>query len=187
MLTHPNETADGFHEWAGSPVATGIELIGRNIYDDSDHGMLFVGRSARTQYSSPGIEWARFGEETEQGWGQNFQPSSAIAPGGFGLQGRSFFSPGVRPGSAHARQRCVPVHSRLEPDRGQWDRICTRHDAHAWGNGDTRAPKCPLSEPTAQRSHRCCRPKYSTGVTPSGAVEVPPFPDADCVTCSLGF
>ena len=58
----PDETAGGFHEWAGSPVATGIELIGRNIYDDSDHGMLFVGDPPDLK-PSPGIEWARVGEE----------------------------------------------------------------------------------------------------------------------------
>ena len=65
----------GFREWSGSLDATGIELTGPHIYDDSDDRLLFVG-DAPTLESSPEIEWARVGEETEHGRGQSFRPAS---------------------------------------------------------------------------------------------------------------
>ena len=49
---------DGLPEWGGFLLATGIELTGQHLYDDSDDGMLFVG-DAPTLESSPEIEWAR--------------------------------------------------------------------------------------------------------------------------------
>ena len=36
--TESDRGVDGFREWSGSLVATGIELTGRHIYDDSDDG-----------------------------------------------------------------------------------------------------------------------------------------------------
>ena len=62
---------DGFREWSDSQFAAGIELRGRRVFDDSDEGDLFVGEAPSLECSSD-IVWVRVGEETEQGWAENF-------------------------------------------------------------------------------------------------------------------
>lgn len=56
--------------------ASGINLKGESVFDDSDEGALFVG-DAPVLRSSPDIAWARVGEEAKKGWkGENFDPAS---------------------------------------------------------------------------------------------------------------
>lgn len=82
--------ADGFREWHGSLEGAGIELAGQRLYDDSDDGLLFVGDPPGL-ITSPEIRWARVGEETERGWGLNFQPDSQSLPEVLdGREGRFF-------------------------------------------------------------------------------------------------
>ncbi len=179
-----DETAGGFHEWLGSLVATGIELIGRSIYDDSDHGMLFVGDPPDLK-PSPGIEWARVGEEIEHGWGQNFRPSLQSLPevldsreGRFFLrvydpQGRMLDSVAFRyihdlslinvNGTEYAQG------TMLMPEETGYPRT---EVSLVGADGSTLTPVLP---PQAQHE-----------IAPSGAVEVPPLPEADCITCGLG-
>ena len=53
---------------------SGYELDGMYVFDDSDHGSLFVGNVPEL-HASEGIVWARVGEETANGWrGENFKP-----------------------------------------------------------------------------------------------------------------
>ena len=180
----PDETAGGFHEWAGSPVATGIELIGRNIYDDSDHGVLFVGDPPDLK-PSPGIEWARVGEEIEQGWGQNFQPGLQSLPEVLdSREGRFFlrvYDPEVR--------LLDSVAFRYVRDLS---RIKVNGTEYAQGTmlmpGKTGYPRTEISLVGADGSTLTpvLPPQAQQAIAPSGAVEVPPLPDADSITCSLG-
>ncbi len=182
--TVSDETAAGFREWAGSPVATGIELTGRNIYDDSDHGMLFVGDPPDLK-PSPEFEWARVGEEIEQGWGQNFQPDlQSLSEVLDAREGRFFlrvYDPEVRMLDSvafrYARDlRRINVNGTeyaqgtvLLPRGTGYPRteICL-----VGADGSTRMPVLP--------------PQAKHAIAPSGAIEVPPHPDTDRVTCSLG-
>ena len=180
----PDETVGGFHEWTGSPVATGIELIGRNIYDDSDHGMLFVGDPPDLK-PSPGIEWARVGEEIERGWGQNFQLGLQSLPEVLGgREGRFFlrvYDPEVR--------MLDSVAFRYVRDLS---RIKVNGTEYAQGTmlmpGATGYPRTEISLVGADGSTLTPElpPEAQQAIAPSGAVEVPPLPDADCMTCSLG-
>ena len=180
----PDETAGGFHEWAGSPVATGIELIGRNIYDDSDHGMLFVGDPPDLK-PSPGIEWARVGEEIEQGWGQNFQPGlQSLAEVLGGREGRFFLR--VYDPEVHLLDSVAFRYVR------DLSRIKVNGTEYAQGTmlmpGETGYPRTEISLVGADGSTLTpiLPPQAQQAIAPSGAVEVPPLPDADSITCSLG-
>lgn len=70
---------DGFREWGHSHVASGIELRGQRVFDDSDEGVLIVGAAPNLE-PSPEIVWARVGEEIELGWGQTFRPDEQSLP-----------------------------------------------------------------------------------------------------------
>ena len=182
--TVSDETIGGFHEWTGSPVATGIELTGRNIYDDSDHGTLFVGDPPDLK-PSPEIEWARVGEETEQGWGKNFRPGLQSLPEVLGgREGRFFlrvYDPEVRMLDSVAFRY---VHD--------LSRIKVNGTEYAQGTmlmpGATGYPRTEISLVGADGSTLTPElpPEAQQAIAPSGAVEVPPLPDADCITCSLG-
>ena len=51
-----------------------LELTGRRVFDDSDHGELFGGDDLDLK-SAPDISWIRVGEESKDGWrGENFKP-----------------------------------------------------------------------------------------------------------------
>ena len=180
----PDETAGGFHEWAGSPVATGIELIGRNIYDDSDHGMLFVGDPPDLK-PSPGIEWARVGEEIEQGWGQNFQPGlQSLAEVLGGREGRFFLR--VYDPEVHLLDSVAFRYVR------DLSRIKVNGTEYAQGTmlmpGETGYPRIEISLVGADGSTLTpiLPPQAQQAIAPSGAVKVPPLPGADSITCSLG-
>ena len=73
--TPPDENLDGFQECDAFPNASGIDLTGQRVSDDSEEGVLFVG-AAPVLKSSRDIAWARVGEEAEHGWkGLNFEPA----------------------------------------------------------------------------------------------------------------
>lgn len=50
-----------------------FNLVGDTVYDDHDHGVLFVGIPPELHCSSE-IVWARIGQEERDGWGENFKP-----------------------------------------------------------------------------------------------------------------
>ena len=173
---------DGFREWNDSS-ATGIELTGRRIFDDSDDGELFVGDPPDLK-PSPNLAWARVGEETENGWGKNFLPQRQSLPEILdGRKGRFFLRV-------------------YDSEVSMLDSLAFRHlpnlrQIHV--NGAEYAPDKVLVPgptgypPTAVRlvdaDGSTLSPVLPTGarqkVLPSGAIEVPPHPDADRMTCSL--
>ena len=175
---------DGFREWNDSTVAAGIELTGRRIHDDSDEGELFVGNPPGLK-SSPDIEWARVGEEATNGWGKNFQPHGQSLPEALdGRQGRFFLRvydsevsmldsvafrhlPNLRQilvnGAEYAQDTV------LVPRSTGYLLVSVRF---VGADGSTLSPVLPVE----------ARQK----ALPSGAIEVPPSPDADRMTCSLG-
>ena len=71
--TESSDYEDGFSDWTTSKKNTKIELAGQQVYDDSNHGILFVG-DAPTLNSCPMISYARVGEEATGDWGRNFVP-----------------------------------------------------------------------------------------------------------------
>ncbi len=173
---------DGFREWNVSS-ANGIELTGRRIFDDSDNGELFVGDPPDLKCSS-NLAWARVGEETENGWGKNFLPQRLSLPEV--LRGRegSFFlrvydskvslldsvafryMPNLQ--KIHVNGTEYAPDTVLVPDPTGYPLTTVRFvDA----DGSTLSPVLPIG--VRQR------------VLPSGAIEVPPCPDADCIRCSL--
>ena len=81
----------GFEECGVLPTRAGFELSGKCLFDDSDHGKLFVGSPPHLE-TAPGIIWARGGEEKEGGWqGENFKTAEkSLADFLNGRQGRFF-------------------------------------------------------------------------------------------------
>ena len=182
--TASDEGVDGFREWNDSSVAAGIELTGRRIFDDSDEGELFVGDPPGVKFSLD-IEWARVGEEATNGWGMNFLPHRESLPEVLdGREGRFF----------------LRVYA---SDVSMLDSVAFRHlpnlrQIHVNGAEyaqDTVLVPAPTGYPlTVVRfvgaDGSTLSPVLPAGARqkalPSGAIEVPPCPDADRMTCSLG-
>ena len=178
-----DEGADGFREWNDSSVAAGIELTGRRIYDDSDEGELFVGDPPGLK-SSPEIEWARVGEEATTGWGKNFQPHRQSLPEALdGRQGRFFLRV-------------------YDSDVRMLDSVAFRHlsnlsqihvNGAEYAQDTVLVPRSTGYPPTSVRfvdsEGSTLSPVLPIGAhqiaLPSGAIEIPPCPDADGMTCSL--
>ncbi len=173
----------GFREWSASSSA-GIELTGRRIYDNSDGGELFVGDPPGLK-SSPDIAWARVGEETERGWGQNFRPDRQSLSGVLAdKEGRFFLRAYASEGNLVDSMafRCLRDLRRIDVDGAEYVRdtvlvpgktgyplteIC-----FVGMDGATLVPE--LAPPALQ------------AIAPTGGVAVPPHPGADRISCSLG-
>ena len=182
--TVSDEAVGGFREWANSPVATGIELTGRHIYDDSNHGMLFVENPPDLK-PSPEIEWARVGDEIEQGWGQNFRPDRQSLPDVLaGREGRFFLR--VYDSQTKlldsATFRCLRDLRRIDvngADYSQETVLVPRKMGYPPTevcfigiDGSTLTPELPPQAPQA--------------IAPTGGVAVPRRANADRISCSLG-
>lgn len=182
--TASDESVDGFREWNDSSVAAGIELTGRRIHDDSDEGELFVGDPPGLK-SSPDIEWARVGEEAIDGWGKNFRPHRQSLPEALdGRQGRFFLRA-------------------YDSEVSMLDSVAFRHlatlrqihvNGAEYAQDTVLVPRSTGYPLTAVRfvgaDGSTLSPVLPVGARqktlPSGAIEVPPCPDADRMTCSLG-
>lgn len=181
--TASDEGVDGFRGWNDSSSA-GIELTGRRIFDDSDDGELFVGDPPDLK-SSPDLAWARVGEEAVNGWGENFLPHrQSLSEVLDGRNGRFFLRvydsevsmldsvvfrhlPKLR--QIHVNGAEYAPDTVLVPGPTGYPLTTVRFvDA----DGSTLSPVLPVG----------ARQK----VLPSGAIEVPPYPHADRMTCSLG-
>ena len=69
-----SEEIGSFRECDVELGATGYELVGERLFDDSDDGELFVGAIPSLQ-TPKHIAWVRVGAEEENGWrGENFEP-----------------------------------------------------------------------------------------------------------------
>ena len=178
-----DESVDGFREWNDSPVATGIELIGRRVFDDSNEGDLFVG-DAPNLNSSPDIVWARAGEEMEHGWGQNFRPDKESLPEVLdGREGRFF----LRVFDSKARLLDSTSFRYLRNLR----RICINRTDYI--QDTVLVPPSKGYSPTKVRfvgpDGSMIIPVLPTEAlqvaAPSGALVVPPHPNADRISCTL--
>ena len=179
-----NESIDGFNEWKKSLVGIGIRLAGRTIYDDSDHGVLFAGDPPILKHC-PEFEWARVGEEVKQGWGQNFKPSERkLSEVLNGRAGRFF----------------LRVYDRKMDmlDSVAFRYISNLHCININGIEYAQSTVFPPEETTGYSSTEIhlvgTNGKILTPVLPrqseheiasSGAILIPPHPDADRVMCSL--
>ena len=182
--TASDEGVDGFREWNDSSVAAGIGLTGRRIFDDSDEGELFVGDPPGLK-SSLEIEWARVGEEAINGWGKNFLPHKQSLPEVLdGREGRFFLRvydskvsmldsvafrhlPNLR--QIHVNGAEYAQDTVLVPRSTGYSATVVRF---VGADGSTLSPVLPVG--AFQKA------------LPSGVIEVPPYPDADRITCSLG-
>ena len=67
------DNAAGFEDFGTMLADAGCQLLGNRVFDDSDHGELFVGKPPEL-IPAPGIAWMRVGEEKRSGWhGENFR------------------------------------------------------------------------------------------------------------------
>lgn len=175
---------DGLPEWGGSLLASGIELTGQHLYDDSDDGMLFVG-DPPTLESSQEIEWARVGEETEPGWGQNFLPTDqSLSDILAGREGRFFLRVYNSEGSLldSVSFRYVRDLRRIEIDGVEYaqDTVLVPRTT---GYPPTEVCFVGIDGSTLTL---VLRPQAPQAMTLTGRVAVPPHPDADSISCSLG-
>ncbi len=178
------EFVDGFCEWAGPLTPSSIKLTGQYIYDDSDDGMLFAGHPPVLE-RSPDIAWARVGEETKVGWGQNFCPKQkALSTVLNGKEGRFFLRVYDREMSMldSLAFRYVGDLGRVEVNGVEYTQ-------------DTLLVPPPTGYPItvlrlvgvdgsilpAILPVEACQTAL-----PSGAISVPAHPGADRVSCSLG-
>ena len=87
-------TVDAIGGFSGHPVgmgASGFELVGNSVFDDSEEGDLFVGVPPQLEPADD-VVWARVGEEMRNGWaGENFRPAEKTLDEVLnGRQGRLF-------------------------------------------------------------------------------------------------
>lgn len=180
---------DGFHEWSGSLIATGIELSGQRVFDDSDEGDLFVG-DAPSLKSSPKIVWARVGEEIENGWAQNFRPDEKSLPEVLGGREGRFF---------------LRVYDVYDSKPRLLDSTAFRYSSNLKQirvNGvdyteDTALVPTPMGYPPTEVRFVSANGSAISAISPilskqalqvtmsSGALEIPPHPDSDRILCSL--
>lgn len=87
-----DEDVGGFRECEVALAKSRFELTGERVHDDSKDGDLFVG-AVPSLKSFPDLDWARVGEEAENGWkGENFKPAAegSLSKILNGRQGRFF-------------------------------------------------------------------------------------------------
>ena len=182
-VTATDEVLDGFREWSDSPIATGIELTGTRVFDDSDEGDLFVGDTPSLK-SFPDFGWARVGEETEDGWGQNFLPNEQSLPEVLDGRAGRFF---LRVYDSQARLLDSTAFRYLRSLR----RI--RVNGADYSQDLVVVPTSTGHSPTEVRfvgtDGSMISPILTTealqAAAPSGALVVPPHPDADRISCTL--
>jgi len=180
--TIPDEDILYFREWS-VPTATGIELVGDHIFDDSDDGMLFVGDPPEIK-SPQQYKWARVGRERAHGWGQNFQPERQSLSTVLACREGRFF---VRVYDAEKMLDSVAFRyvrglKRIKVNESEYSQ-------------DTMfAPMKEGYPPIEIRLigvdgsiHRpILAPQAKQTIISSGAIKVPPHPGADRISCRLG-
>ncbi|MCY4136898.1 MAG: hypothetical protein OXF56_01355 [Rhodobacteraceae bacterium] len=183
-VTTASDGHDGFLGWNGSLFASGVELTGQCVLDDSDEGDLFVGEAPRLK-SSQKVAWARVGEETKGGWGKNFRPDEQSLPEVLDdKEGRFFlriYDSGMSMLDSMAFRRLRNL-NRIQingADFSQGTVILPKSTGYPSTNvrfigadGSTLSPILPVGAPQK--------------VASSGVIEVPQNPNADRITCNLG-
>lgn len=89
--SEPTEEIGGFAGCDIDSSASGFELSGKRVFDDSEKGEFIVGPPPQLNPAKR-VVWARVGEERANGWnGENFKPSERSLAGVLnGRQGRFF-------------------------------------------------------------------------------------------------
>ena len=181
--TTTDMSLDGFREWSDSQFAAGIELRGRRVFDDSDEGDLFVGEAPSLECSSD-IVWVRVGDETEQGWAENFlQDDQSLSEILGNREGRFF----LRVYDSEARL--------LDSAAFRYWRDLRRIsvDGSDYTEETVLAPNSIGHRPAEVRfvdadGSTIAPVQAAEGLlvtAPSGAIVIPPRPDPDPIECTL--
>jgi len=181
--TASDNDARYFREWNDVLTTMGIELKGKCIFDDSDDGILFVGDPPDLKPPQH-TEWVRVGEESERGWGQSFQPDrQSLSEVLGGREGRFFvrvYGPEMRMLDSVAF-RYVRDLKRIEVNGAEYGRNTVLLPTKT---GYPPIEMCligadiSIPTPTPLRAQQV--------INPSGAIEIPPHPDADLISCNVG-
>lgn len=179
-----DEGVDGFREWQDSSIVDGIELTGQRVFDASNDGELFVGVPPNLN-TSPNIVRALVGEEGEDGWREDFWPHRQSLPEV--LDGREgwFF---------------LRVY---DSEMNMFDSVAFRHltdlrrihvNEAEYTQDTVLVPASTGYSPAVVRfvdtEGSMLFPVLPVGACQtalsSGAIEIPPCPAADRMTCRLG-
>ena len=183
-LAVSDQDPGGFGDGAGCLAATGITLTGRDIYDDSNDGLLFV-RDPPELECSNAIEWARVGEETKQGWGKNFRPDKeSLSDVMDGREGRFFLRV-----YGQDRRMLDSVAFRYVRDLRQINVNGTKYvEDMVLMPGKKGYPLTKISLVGTKGSTRfpTLPPQAQQTIAPSCEILVPPCPDADHIAFRLG-
>ena len=181
----PDEDVDGFRECDVFPNASGIDLTGQSAFDDSEEGALFVG-DAPFLKSSPDIAWVRIGEEAEHGWkGENFEPAKqSLSDVLNGREGHFFLrvydSQASLLDSAEFRYLHDLKQIRVNGLQYTQDTVLVPHSS---GYPPTEV-RFVDADGTAISPVMASEATHATAR--SGVLDVPPYPDADRISCTLG-
>lgn len=180
----PDEDSGGFAGHEVALTASGFELDGDSLFDDSREGDLFVGEPPLFK-AAQSVVWARVGEERPDGWrGENFKPAKTeLADVLAGRQGRFY----IRVYDTEARLldsgqfRYLSDLQRIMVDEAPYTRdtlLLPPPLGHpptsvrfAGADGAALAPILPSDAPRA--------------ASVEGGVAVEPDPDADDFSCAL--
>lgn len=89
--TEPTEDIGNFEECEVASIASGFELVGKRVFDDSEDGELFV-EDVPSLKLPRNISRVRVGEERQGGWkGENFNPSERTLADILGSREGRFF------------------------------------------------------------------------------------------------
>jgi len=173
-----------FREWSSTPEAAGIELVGKRIFEDSNEGILFVDDPPELKCPQR-IAWARVGEESKRGRGQNFHPGSQLLSEILSDREGRFF---IRVYDCEVRM--------LDSEAFRYVHNLKRIEI----NGDEYGQDTVLvPERTGYPPIEICligaddsiltpglTPQAQQAITLSGTIAILPHPDADRISCNLG-
>ena len=173
--------AEGFDQYEIPLTRARFSLSGVRVFDDSDHGELFVGDTPKLR-TAAGVAWARVGEEQRNGWrGTNFKLGERLLADVLnGRQGRFFV-------------RVFDAESKLL-DSGEFRYLRGLREIRVDGTPHTEhaliAPAPDGHAPVVIQYAGVDRVIPAPGqvhVTeqPEGRVEVEPHPDGDVLQCVL--
>ena len=161
-----------------------FELTGNRVFDDSDDGDLFVGDVPNLKPSQE-IVWVRVGEESENGWCENFETETqTLADTLSGRQGRFF----IRVYDAEVKFL----------DSGEFRYLCNLKEIRV--NGEPYTANALLVPPSTGHPPAEVRfigtdgatippilvPDETHATVRDGIVTVEPHPSGDCIICTLG-
>ena len=182
------ETAGDIGRFEGYDLpltASGFELIGKRVFDDSEDSELFVGVPPKLSFA-PGIVWAMTGEEGKAGWRERFRPAIQPLEGVLNDRQGRFFVRVYRSGETH------------QYDNGEFRYFSGLQEIRVNDEPYTATSVIlPSSRGHSETKLRFVRsdgdllyPKLRTKEThatvqPEGTVLVKPHPNGDHLSCKL--